>query len=290
MAFGGVQDLPIHSAGPRSSLDDIYAATAEAGYEAMQSGDAQLCRSHGLELLGSGVIPSLSDAEAFVSHWKELGAKAATCIVGYGFESDSEIDELAGRIVELSSIYELPVYIETHRGSITQDVWRTTQLACRLPQVRFNGDFSHWFTGQEMLYGDMTARLDRLTPVFERIRFLHGRIGNRCCMQVDLGEDLQHDSVPHFRNLWVRAMQGFLAAADSGNELWFCPELLGTEFHYAQVSPTASGQLVEVGDRWLQAQALVRLAKECFQEAERRKIETLTEAASVCGDGSKVHA
>ncbi len=268
MVVGGVQDLPEYSLGPRGSLREIYARTADAGYEAMQGGDPELCRAFGLKLLGSGVIPTPREAEAFVAHWKRSGALAATAIVGFGFESDMEMDELAGCITDLSATYGLPVYIETHRGSITQDAWRTVQLAQRVPQVRFNGDFSHWFTGQEMLYGDTQERFARLSPVFERTRFLHGRIGDRCCMQVDLGVDLSHDSVPYFRDLWIRAMSGFLEAPDSGPDLWFCPELLGTEFQYAQVMPAASGINVEFGDRWLQAQLLVSLARECFEEAK----------------------
>jgi hypothetical protein len=42
----------------------------------------------------------------------------------------------------------MPVYIETHRASIMQDAWRTTELIRRIPQVRFNGDFSHWLRGR----------------------------------------------------------------------------------------------------------------------------------------------
>jgi hypothetical protein len=269
MTYGSAKDLPPRSTGPRATADAIHFATSQAGYDAMQGGDAQLCRAHGLQLLGSGVVPAVADAEAFVAHWKQQGAVSATCIAGYGFESDAEMDALAWEIIELSNNYQLPIYIETHRASITQDAWRTVQLAHRVPQVRFTGDFSHWFTGQEMLYGDFTARLNRLTSVFERVRFLHGRIGSRCCMQVNIGENLQHESVQYFRNFWILAMRGFLNADDSGRDLWFCPELLGPEYQYAHVYPSAHGQPEEDGDRWLQAKLLVRLAKECFEEAAR---------------------
>ena len=269
MTYDGVKDLPPHSKGFRKTQDAIYSETSSAGYEAIQGGDPQFCCAHGLELLGCGIIPTPSDAEPFVAHWKKQGAILATCIAGYGFESDVEMDKLVHMIGEASISHELPVYIETHRASITQDAWRTAKLIDRVPNVRFNGDFSHWFTGQEMLYGDFTNRLDRLTPVFERVRFLHGRIGSRCCMQVNIEEDLQHESIPHFKKFWTRAMLGFLNAPDSGRDLWFCPELLGTEYRYAHVYPTAHGHPMEDGDRWVQARILVRLAKECFQEATR---------------------
>ena len=264
LTYNSVADLPPHSRGPRKNVETIYAAVAEAGYEAMQGGDAHLCRAYGLELLGIGVIPALQDVEPWIRSWKEQGAIAATCIAGYGYESDAEIDSLAESIMQLARSYQLPVFIETHRASITQDAWRTIQLTRRMPGVRFNGDFSHWFTGQEMPYGDFTARLDRLAPVFDRVRFLHGRIGNRCCMQVDIGEGTEHPSIPYFQSFWTRSMQAFLNAPDSGRDLWFCPELLGTEYQYAHTVRTESGSVTEEGNRWIQSAVLVRLARQCF--------------------------
>ena len=98
-------------------------------------------------------------------------------------------------------------------------------------------------------------------------------------MQVDIGEDLQHESIPHFRNFWIRAMQSFLNADDSGRDLWFCPELLGTEYKYAHLCPNTHRQRVEDGDRWVQAKVLVEIAKECFEEAARRAVGTTRETA-----------
>lgn len=269
MTWGGVKDLPSHSTGPRRSLDAIYRATRDAGYEAMQGGAPELCQAHGLQLLGDGVVPTEADAERFVASWKGKGAACATCIVGYGYESDSEIDLLVGALDELSTSYGLPVYVETHRASVTQDAWRTVQLANRIPNVRFNGDFSHWFTGQEMLYGDFSIRLSRLQPIFERVRFLHGRIGSRCCMQEDIGSGPGQRSIPYFRQFWIRVMQGFMHADDSGTDLWFCPELLGPEYGYAPIHRTPNGDYSESSDRWAQAKALVEIATSCFDEAAR---------------------
>lgn len=267
LAYGNVADLPAFSTGPRGDAAAIHRAIAAAGYEALQGGDPALCRDHGLAYIAIGVIPTVADAEPFATQAKTAGALGATCIAGYGYESDAEMDALAGEILRVSRDYGLPIYIETHRASITQDAWRTVQLARRLPEVRFNGDFSHWFTGQEMPYGDFAARLTFLAPVFVRTRFLHGRIGDRCSMQVDIGDGTRHPSIPAFRAFWTEAMRGFLAAPDAGPDLWFCPELLGTEYLYARAFPAADGTLREESDRWTQARVLATLARECFAEA-----------------------
>lgn len=266
-------DLPAHSKGHQKDIEGIYSAAAKTGYEGMQGGNPHLCKEYGLQVLGCGVIPTSREIEPFVVNWKSQGAAAATCIVGYGYECDAEVDALAQQITDMARQYKLPTYIETHRASITQDAWRTTRLVERVPDVRLNGDFSHWFTGQEMAHGDFAIRLARLSPIFERVRFLHGRIGNRCCMQVDIGDGVGHPSIPYFRSFWIRSMLGFLKATDSGDDLWFCPELLGTEYQYAHVVHTLSGQSVEEGDRWTQSTVLVGMAKTCFAEARATQVD-----------------
>jgi hypothetical protein len=75
-----------------------------------------------------------------------------------------------------------------------------------------------------MTYGDLHAKFDRLRPVFERVRFFHGRIGDSCNAQVPTGrpgEEPEH--VGHFREMWTRCFQGFLAAAGPGDVVVFAP-------------------------------------------------------------------
>ena len=269
ITYNSIADLPPQSKGHCKDAAERYSLAAAAGYEGIQGGDPWLCSEYGLALIGCGVVPTAEDADPFVERWRALDAVSASCIAGYGYESDAEMDDLVESILSASVRCGLPVFIETHRASITQDAWRTEQLTRRIPEVRFNGDFSHWFTGQEMPYGDFEVRLERLSPVMDRIRFLHGRIGSRCCMQIEIGDGAGESSVPYFRRMWSRAMRGFLDAEDSGCDLWFCPELLGREYQYAHVNRRAGGNDVEQSDRWTESQILVRLAKECFLEQLR---------------------
>jgi hypothetical protein len=266
--YGNVADLPKFSSGPRGSADQIHRAIAAAGYEAVQGGNSDLCCAHGLEFIGLGIISTPADAEPFAAQAKNLGASVATCIVGYGYESNEEMDALCAEIFRVAQGYDLTIYIETHRGSITQDAWRTVQLVHRMPEIRFNGDFSHWFTGQEMAYGDFGLRLKHLEPVLRRVRFLHGRIGDRCCLQVDIGDGREHSSIAYFRQFWITAMHHFLESKEPEQDFWFCPELLGMEFAYARTFPSPEGVLREESDRWAQAHIITALAKECFAEAE----------------------
>jgi hypothetical protein len=186
-------------------------------------------------------------------------------------EDDATVYRLVDDILTASDRERFPLYIETHRATITQDMWRTVRLTERFPDVRFNGDFSHWYTGLEMVYGGMDEKLAFLAPVFDRVRYLHGRIGNPGCIQVAVhGADDPSSYVAHFREMWTRSMVGFLRDAAPGDYLTFAPELLGSSNHYARLVPDASGTLAEESDRWEQAIVYTRIAKECFAAAQER--------------------
>ena len=107
-------------------------------------------------------------------------------------------------------------------------------LVERVPTMRFNGDFSHWYTGAEMTYGDLAAKIERLSPVLARTRFLHGRVSDPGCAQVAIGGGANAQHLAVFRDFWTRAFRGFLAEAAPGDVIGFYPELLSPAFHYAR--------------------------------------------------------
>ena len=196
-------------------------------------------------------------------------------MVGTGLEADDQAARSVEEVLEASDAAHLPLYIETHRATVTQDIWRTLQLVERLPEIRFNGDFSHWYTGHDLPIGDFDAKVHQLGPVLERVRYLHGRIGTSGTIQIDVGDGTPDDEPPvaHFRALWTRAFAGFLANASGDpvpvgdGAIGFAPELLPAAFGYALEVPGPGGALRELGDRWEQGLVLTRIASECFAEA-----------------------
>jgi hypothetical protein len=125
-----------------------------------------------------------------------------------------------------------------------------------------------------MVYGDWDAKLDALQPVFDRVRFIHGRIGTPGSIQVDVGEGNDLPYVDHFREIWTRVFLAFLRTAAGGERIVFAPELLSPANYYALELRTAAGELVEPGDRWQQALVLCRIAQAAFAAAERRLVQS----------------
>lgn len=272
--MGNLADLPDWSAGPRGGKQEVYSAIKTAGFEGVQGDDPATALQAGLGCAGGGRINAVGEADDLCKQLNDAGFIAGTLHVGWGIEDDDQVDALVGDIIDASVKHDMPLYIETHRATITQDIWRTVKLIERFPGVRFNGDFSHWYTGLEMPYGTVELKTDFAAPVFDRIGFMHGRIGNSGCIQVDIGPDLAtakgHAHVQHFMEMWTLTMMGFIKNAGPGETLIFAPELLQPAINYARAFPDSDGQPREESDRWQQALLYVEIASECFEAARER--------------------
>jgi sugar phosphate isomerase/epimerase len=134
-------------------------AFREAGYDGIQliePLDLDLlneARSHGFGVCGSGRVNHPSDAYRLAKGACETGLECLTLHVGWGLEDDDEAAQLIEAVLDASVQSAIPLYVETHRATLFQDIWRTVQFTRRFPQLQFNGDFSHWYTGLEMVYG-----------------------------------------------------------------------------------------------------------------------------------------
>ena len=248
-------------------------AIRDAGYDGIQFIEPlelplrDEARTHGLGVCGSGRVNQPSDAYRLAEEAQRAGLECLTLHVGWGYEAQDEAATLIEAILDASAKHSMPLYVETHRATIFQDIWRTVHFIHQFPQLQFNGDFSHWYTGLEMVYGGFETKLAFIQPVIERVHFLHGRIGNPGCMQVDIG-DLESSAklpfVQHFRTLWKQVFAAFLRRSSEGQGFCFTAELLAPHIYYAREFDNR-----EESDRWQQSLVLTQIARECFDEACR---------------------
>jgi hypothetical protein len=282
--LGTIWDLPVWSTGPARS-DDLYAIAAGAGFEGIQGGDPARCAAAGLACSTFGTVRQPGGLRDLASLWRDVGFECATLHIGTGHDDEATAARLVSEVLDVSDDLGLPLFVETHRATLTQDLWRTVKLVEQFDDLRFNGDFSHWYTGLEMTYGDWDAKVEFIAPVLERTRYLHGRIGDSGCIQIAITapdragttED-EPPSIAHFRELWTAAARGFLASAESGDVLVFTPELLPPSINYARTETTAVGR-DEVSDRWTDALRMADIARECFAAAQHPDSPAATTAA-----------
>ena len=270
MNLMALDSLPADSAGPKGAFTEKLASLAEAGFTGVQFAtlgtreQLAACRDLKMGFAASGRVNLPEDAYSLTERTAGDGYECATLHVGWGLEDDDVAGRLIESILDASARSKIPLYIETHRATLCQDLWRTVQFIERFPEMRFNGDFSHWYAGQEMVYGGFEQKFAFITPVLERVRFLHGRIASPGCIQIAVcsERDQLAPYVDHFRHLWTASFRGFLRNAKPGDWICFTPELLGPEIYYAR---TFQGK--EESDRWEQSLILKGIADQCFSSA-----------------------
>ena len=66
---------------------------------------------------------------------------ARRCTSHGGWRATAEVDALVDSVDEASARHDLPAYIETHRATAAQDLWRLQQLIHQRPEVRSTATF-----------------------------------------------------------------------------------------------------------------------------------------------------
>ncbi|MEO6922907.1 MAG: hypothetical protein ABI142_03715 [Bryocella sp.] len=257
------------------SSEQKLEAIQQAGYHGVQFNggtkeEHAYARSLRLGIAESGRINKPEESDAFAANFASLGCECATVHLGWGFENEAEGNRLIQSVLDAAAKHNLPIYPETHRATLFENMWRTLQFASHFPDLSFNADYSHWYTGSEMVYGEVGWKFDLLEPIFSRTRFMHRRISDPGCIQVPvLSKDDDRSFVEHFRDMWTRSFRGFLQAAKPGDYFCFSPEVLQPDIFYSRTTPGPNGEQIEVSDRWQQSLLLNQIALACFAAAQQ---------------------
>lgn len=188
-----------------------------------------------------------------------------------GFVVDAEAEELLAGLLAEAAAAAMPTFVETHRGTVTQDLIRTAQYVQALPELRLTIDLSHY-----VVAGELNSSLDKAQPYFDRLlqrtSALHARVSNGEQVQIDIGPDGDHPMARPFAGWWRAGMAGWLAQAQPGDVLPFVTEL-GPPGYYAVTARETNGSEREVSDRWQQALLLKWIAEELWRSvrAERQR-------------------
>jgi sugar phosphate isomerase/epimerase len=250
--------------GPEWSLDEKFRRVAEAGFEAVECWPDEktgpeirdTLGRHGLRLGYGARSGNITGFEGKLKHAVSLGADYANCHVEGPYNTDDEIEALVRDLMALSDDVGLPVFVETHRGTVTENLFRVWELVRRVPDVRFCADLSHFAVGSE--FTAMTE--EHLAPVLERVSSFHARVSNGQQIQVDVGDGLSGPA-RDFVRLWTIAMAHWKRAAVPGDILPFVSELGPPTYGIVD----AQGR--ETSDRWQQSLAMRRLGEEAWDLA-----------------------
>lgn len=257
-------------------MEEKFRMIAEAGFDGIDAfvpkpdeaaAWRELLDRYGLGLSVNAYPSSADDLRRELERAADFGGiRAVNAQVMTPFATGPAATRLLEDIAALSGAYGLPVNVETHRGTITQDLIRTADYVRRIPGLRLTADFSHYVLAGEMLRIPGEAEeLFRL--LLSRADCLHGRVSNGEQIQVGCFSAEEQPMLDHYGRWWALAMRGWLdrhaneAGNSGGRAFLFIPELGPPPYAIT----TEDGR--ELNDRWRQSLALAAYARRLWDGA-----------------------
>ena len=194
---------------------DRIAATGFTGFETSVASDSEadelagMLRNRGLAIGFSTQATEADDLVPPIELAHRMGADYLTVRVNGSLKASPDIAEILEDMFDLANDAGLPLFIETHRGTVTQDLRRTVKVIDRFKKVRFTGDFSHYALAGELTGTWSDEIWDHFRPIAARCGNWHGRISFAEQVQNDIS-DGSDELVQQFKRLWSMGMAAWL--------------------------------------------------------------------------------
>ncbi len=273
MSWWGMTGL--EQGGREYTLEQKIASIAQAGFDGIngfipspeeEEQWKRLLAYYGLTLSVNAYPSAPEDMSRFLERAVEFGGiQHINVQVMTPFVVEGRAVELLGDLNRLSREAGIPVYIETHRGTITQDLLRTCSYIEALDDLRLTIDLSHYVVAGEMhtISAEAEALLGKLLT---RTGAIHARVSNGEQVQVDVGNG-EHAMLRHFERWWRSGMAYWLDSAGQGDVLPFVVELGPPP--YAITTDECGGRKHEISDRWEQSLFFMRMARGIWTELQQ---------------------
>jgi sugar phosphate isomerase/epimerase len=271
MSWWGMSGLA--TAGEARSTEEQVERIAEAGFDGIngfipspQDEDTwrRLLERHHLSFSVNAYPKTSEDMEQFLKRAKEYGGiQHINVQVMTPFLIDEPAVQLLRSIDALSREAGIPTYIETHRGTITQDLLRTIDYIKALDTLRLTIDLSHYVVAGELhTISDEAEQL--IQTVLTRSSAFHARVSNGEQVQVDVGKAGEHPMMRHFERWWSDGMNNWQSRAGEGDVLPFVVELGPPS--YAITTDEYAGRTNEISDRWEQSLFFLNTARRLWEK------------------------
>ncbi|WP_229692245.1 sugar phosphate isomerase/epimerase family protein [Paenibacillus radicis (ex Gao et al. 2016)] len=264
-------------AGREWSTEERFARIAEAGYDGIngflpakeEAGQwNRLLEEYGLSFSVNAYPRNAEDMRAFLQEAQAYGAERIQYVnaqVLTPFVTGESALELLRDIQGLSAEAGIPVFVETHRGTITQDLIRSAEYVRAIGNLKLTIDYSHYVLAGEMHHVPDEAEA-LLQQLLVQTSSIHARVSNGEQIQVDVGEHGDHPMLVHYKRWWADGMRHWLRQAAPGQKFPFVCELGPAS--YAITTDEAGGRTKEISDRWTQSLYFQQLARTLWNEIQ----------------------
>ena len=219
----------------------------------------QLLTQFPLKLIAQGWAVTAEEAFLFIERAVDFAALALNLHLGHAYLSTSEAVDLIGIVERRAQSLGMPLLLETHRGRLTQDLFRFARVVVQVPEVVITLDVSHYVVAGETFGGAENLFHSSLEPLIARTAMIHGRISNGQSIQVSTDNASALTST--FQAIWRRTMEVWLKDAPSDGIFLFEPELGPVPYAYLD------GSCSETFSRTEQSRVLTSLAQQAWASA-----------------------
>jgi len=167
-------------------VDDFFEETLEISKAIIDSG---------LKLGISCVGYEIEDIASKIAYAKRAKAEFINIMVKHYFIVGQEAIMLLNEIIKQSIEMNFKVLIETHRGTITQDLIRTSEYIEAIPEMLLTLDLSHYIVSGEIGTPDRNVE-NYFEKLLQRAASIHIRVGNGEQIQVPLNalDEIQYNN------------------------------------------------------------------------------------------------
>jgi hypothetical protein len=266
-ALWGMEALPGFDLG--ADLPSVIARIFAEGFDgvgvslyapARAAAAATLVHEHRKSFEAIGFVFTVDDVARNIDQAQALGAHHLNLQVLARPDRVSEAIALLETFEAEAAKASIPVYYETHRGRLTNDVLFTCRILDEMPHLRLTADLSHYAVTHEMMLPVSGPDAARISKVLSLSWAFHGRVPDSHQVQVSIKAPQHQGWVRQMLAWWREGLASWIARSAPDSEVTFMPEL-GPP-NYAITGPDGG----ELSDRWEEALLLKDMARTLWAE------------------------
>lgn len=258
---------PAHPADPQPALEQKLDRILEAGFDGFgvaffdeqAARDAgRYARSNKLAVEGLSIPATIDQLKPALELGAEIGLHHLNVQPDFRARTVAEAIPVLEGWERLAEEVDFPIYIETHRNRMTNDLHFTLDLLAAKPDLRLLADLSHYVLAREFNMPIDAHDRGMLHQALDHSWAFHGRVASTEQIQVEISYPQHQQWFDLFKDLWDYGFRSWQSRAGADAELTFLCEL-GPQ-PYAISGPTGR----DTTDRWAESLMIRDAAREIW--------------------------
>jgi len=238
--------------------EEKFAMIAEAGYDGVgidfawnDIADARahlpMMRKYNLACALIAFPATLEDLQGVIDLSTEFDTRYIAVNARYFPWTPAEAEARVRGWLEMGDRAGVPVYLETHRLTLTNDVVFTLDLMDLIPEMEMVADLSHIVVGREFPEPVDARHNDLVERILRRSASIQGRVSSREQVQVPLSFPQHQGWVRQFENWWRQGFEFWRSRHEADATMNFLCELGPPPYAITDKDG------YELSDRWQEA-------------------------------------